>query len=92
MSDPFDEGWSAAYLGYSKRHNPYKRHTAEWEEWRDGNNMGHKDDPYWLNLKKIQQKIKRQNRSLARGGKGAHKDTSIELEMQVSNPVASGNG
>jgi len=55
----FDEGWNASYKGYTKKHNPYKRHSVEWVQWRDGNVLGHKDDPYWIRLKTLQYKIKK---------------------------------
>lgn len=43
----YGEGHEAHYRGYRLKHNPYKRFSKEWEEWRDGWKDSDKDDPYW---------------------------------------------
>ena len=55
----FDEGWNAAYKGYMRKDNPYKRFTPEWTEWREGNVLGHRDDPYWINTRSLQANAKK---------------------------------
>ena len=55
----FDEGWNAAYKGYMRKDNPYKRFTIEWSNWRDGNDFSHQSDPYWINIRRLQANAKR---------------------------------
>ena len=53
----YAEGHEAGHNGYGLSANPYKRFTAEWREWKQGWNDEQQDDPYWVNLKKIQKAI-----------------------------------
>ena len=50
----YDEGQNAQYKGYTLKHNPYKRFTTEWEQWKMGWEDMNNDDNYWRNIKNLQ--------------------------------------
>lgn len=54
--EAYGEGHQAYYDGYSLIHNPYKRNTEMWEEWRSGWLDEKHDDPYWEKVKKLKTK------------------------------------
>ncbi len=51
-------GHIAYHFGYTLKHNPYKRHTEECEEWKSGWN-DEKSDPYWEKYKRNCNKFKK---------------------------------
>lgn len=55
----YAEGHHAHYCGHGLRHNPYKRFTPDWSNWRTGWLDEQKDDPYWENTRKAQRRAKR---------------------------------
>lgn len=55
----YSEGHFAYHDGYTLKYNPYKRFTAEWEQWKEGWHDEKSDDPYWEKIKKIHAKYKR---------------------------------
>ncbi len=52
----YGEGHQAYHDGYTLKHNPYKRFTKEWDEWRYGWNDEKCDDPYWEKMRKYKPK------------------------------------
>jgi len=54
----YGKGHNAYHNGYTKKDNPYKRFTKEWEQWREGWNDEKSDDPYWEKLKKYYRRKK----------------------------------
>lgn len=54
----YGEGHEAYHDGHTLRDNPYKRHTEEWIEWKNGWNDEKSDDPYWEKIRKIHKKWK----------------------------------
>lgn len=47
LEEAYNKGHNAYHDGYTLKHNPYKRNTKEWVEWRMGWNDEKNDDPYW---------------------------------------------
>jgi len=46
-SEAYGLGHNAYHDGKRLRHNPYKRFTEAWDEWRTGWLDERNDDPYW---------------------------------------------
>ena len=55
----YSEGHFAYHDGYRLKHNPYKRFTPEWEQWKEGWSDEKSEDPYWENVRRIQNNAKR---------------------------------
>jgi len=54
----YSEGHNKYHDGYTLRHNPYKRFTPEWQQWKQGWLDEKSDDPYWETVNRIQKNTK----------------------------------
>lgn len=52
-SKAYGEGHNAYHDGKKLKHNPYKRFSIDWEEWKMGWYDEMTDDPYWEMIKKF---------------------------------------
>jgi len=55
----YGQGHEAHYRGYTLKHNPYKRFSNEWTNWRQGWNDSNNDDDYWQKIRNIHRNTKR---------------------------------